>query len=350
MNESLNDDESRVTQKDVAELAGVSRGIVSYVINNGPRPVAPETRERVLQAIAQLGYRPNKHAQQLMREQWGSVAGRDLGLILPRVSLLKRPYYGGILAGIYETAHDHHYRIRFMRFFNELENPALFNELIHREEISGLLLMSLNQCIESEADHERIEQIRERMDNIVCLEWEMEGLPSVSFDRAAASYKATAHLIKLGYNDIVYLGQADERVRGYRQALNEHHLPFDAASMFYAYNLAGGYQEIGNMMAQRGRPRAIVAGSDEVAFGILRGLREHHITVPHEVALTSIDNIPMSAYATPSLTTVNVPTVEMGRLAVEALIRLTQGTSRTPVSNLLPVNLVIRESCGALPL
>jgi LacI family transcriptional regulator len=347
MNQHSNDDENRVTQKDVAELAGVSRGIVSYVINNGPRPVAPETRERVLQAIAQLGYRPNKHAQQLMREQWGSVAGRDLGLILPSVSLLKRPYYGGILAGIYETAHDHHYRIRFMRFYNELENPALFNELIHREEISGLILMSINQSIQSDADHERIEQIRERMENIVCLEWQMDGLPSVSFDRAAASYKATAHLIKLGYQDIVYLGQEDERVRGYRQALMEHQMPFDPASTFYAYNLAGGYKEVGNMVAQRGRPRAIVAGSDEVAFGILRALREHHISVPQEVALTSIDNIPMSAYATPSLTTVNVPTVEMGRLAVETLIRLTQGTPRTPVSNLLPVNLVVRESCGA---
>lgn len=126
-----------VTQEDVARLAGVSRGIVSYVINNGPRSVAPETRERVLEAIAELGYRPNKHAQQLMREQWGSVAERDFGLILPNVTLLQRPYYGTILASIYQTVHDFHYRIRFIRFFDELQNPALFNELIHREEILG---------------------------------------------------------------------------------------------------------------------------------------------------------------------------------------------------------------------
>lgn len=336
---------TKVTQKDVAERAGVSRGIVSYVINNGPRAVAPETRSRVLQAIEELGYRPNKHAQQLMREQWGSVAARDFGLILPDVVLLQRPYYGSVLAGIHQTAHDHHYRIRFMRFFDELQNPALFNELIHREEISGLILMSLDQCLVTDADRKLVEQMRQRIDNIVCLEWHLEGLPSVSFDRAAAARMATAHLLQSGYRDVVYLGMEDERVMGFHQARMEYNLPVSSVTVFLAKDLASGYEEIDHVLAQ-GQPRAIVAGSDEVAFGILRRLRERNIAVPQEIALASIDNIPMAAYACPPLTTVNVPKMNMGRVAVEVLVNYEKDNQKPAILNLLPTKLIIRESCG----
>ncbi|MBP8002525.1 MAG: LacI family DNA-binding transcriptional regulator [Chloroflexi bacterium] len=338
-----------VTQEDVARLAGVSRGIVSYVINNGPRSVAPETRERVLEAIAELGYRPNKHAQQLMREQWGSVAERDFGLILPNVTLLQRPYYGTILASIYQTVHDFHYRIRFIRFFDELQNPALFNELIHREEISGLILMSLDQVIASESDRQLVTQIRERIDNVVCLEWQLDGLPSVSFDRTAAAYKATSHLIKLGYQDILYLGMGDERVKGFHQARIENELPYTLNSVFFAHDLDSGYHEMGRILAEKLTPRAIMAGSDEVAFGILRQLREQNIAVPHDIALVSIDNVPMAAFAAPSLTTIDVPKIDMGRVAVEVLVNNGKGKVNSSIVNLLPAKLIVRESCGALP-
>lgn len=339
--------QTAVTQEDVAKLAGVSRGIVSYVINNGPRAVAPETRERVLEAIAELGYRPNKHAQQLMREQWGSVAERDFGLILPNVTLLQRPYYGSILASIHQTAHDSHYRIRFIRFFDELQNPALFNELIHREEISGLILMALDQAITSESDRELVEQIRERIDNVVCLEWQLDGLPSVSFDRAAAAYKATSHLIKLGYQDILYLGMEDERVTGYHQARLENELPYTPNSVFFAHDLDSGYHEMRRILAEKPIPQAIMAGSDEVAFGILRQLREQNVSVPQEIALVSIDNIPMAPFAAPPLTTIDVPKIDMGRVAVEVLVNNGKGKGNASIVNLLPTKLIVRESCGA---
>lgn len=335
-----------VTQKDVADRAGVSRAMVSYVLNDGPRSVAPETRERVLKAIADLGYRPNKHAQNLMREQWDSVAKKELGLILPDANLLLRPYYGAILAGIYQTAHQANYRIRFMRFFDELKNPVLFNQLIHREEISGLILMSLDQCLQNDEDRAQIDEIRARMANIVCVEWQLEGLPSVWFDRAAAAFKATKHLIGLGHARILYLGQIDQRVGGYQQALRESGLP-EPFPTSHAFDAEGGYQAIEEFLAAGNRPQAIVAGSDEVAFGILRGLRERQLAVPQDVALASIDNIDMSAFAAPPLTTINVPKMEMGQFAVEVLDKYARERAHTPVMTLLPINLVVRESCGA---
>ena len=110
--------EKHATQNDVAKLAGVTRSLVSYVLNGTDRAVAPETRKKILQAIDELGYRPNR-----------------LGVILPSPAMLIRPYCTEILSGIFTAAHRAGNHIRFLRFFSELENPALFNRLIHDEEL-----------------------------------------------------------------------------------------------------------------------------------------------------------------------------------------------------------------------
>jgi len=118
---------ARVTQKDVARRAGVSTSVVSYVINNGPRSISPATRRRVLQAIEELGYRPNKHAQLLLRSRLGAEqATREFGIIVGgKRSIFTRPFYGDILAGIYQEAHRLHMRVRFLQFLGDLRPPAL---------------------------------------------------------------------------------------------------------------------------------------------------------------------------------------------------------------------------------
>ena len=109
-------EKSIITQNDVAERAGVSRGVVSYVINNGPRDVAPETRERVLAAIQELDYRPNKHAQRL--KLGGASARKSLGIVAGGQSfnVLERPYYNIILSGLFEEAHRLGQEVRFLKF------------------------------------------------------------------------------------------------------------------------------------------------------------------------------------------------------------------------------------------
>ncbi len=147
-----NEQERHVTQADVARLAGVSRSVVSYVINGGPRSVSENARQRVLGAIQQLNYRPNKHAQMLIQEKWDSVAAKQLGVIIGSVNAFKRPYYGEILAGLHEEAHGRGHHIRFIRLFEALRNPALLNQIVHRHEVSGLVLLALDQVLHTEAD------------------------------------------------------------------------------------------------------------------------------------------------------------------------------------------------------
>ncbi len=337
---------AKITQEDVARHAGVSRGVVSYVVNNGPRQVAPETRERVLKAIEELGYRPNKHAQRLMREQGDSVADKQFGLVLTDPSMLRRPYYGSILSGIHQTAHAQNCHIRFIRFFDELRNPVLFNELVHEEEISGLLLMSLDQVIRGEEDKHLIRHIQSRIKNIICIEWEWEDLPSINFNRAEATYKATRHLIERGHQSIIYVGQEDNRELGYHQACLESNLPASVHYVTPSANMVNSYELAASLLMLNPRPTAITAGCDEVAIGLLKAFSDLGVHVPEDIAIASIDNIPVAEFITPSLTTVDVPQTDLGRMAVDMLINRAKQPDMPIASMLLPVKLIVRESSG----
>ncbi|MBN1648812.1 MAG: LacI family DNA-binding transcriptional regulator [Spirochaetales bacterium] len=334
-----------VTQDDVARKAGVSRSIVSYVLNGEPRPVAPDTKKRIIAAIEELGYRPNKYAQMLMKSKYDALAEKQFGIVLSDVFMLRRPYYADILAGIHTTAHEKDHHIRFIRFFYDLKDPLLFNELIHREEISGLLLIALDQSIHSEEELRLIRQIRERISNIVCIDWHLEGFPSINFNRQEAAFHATKHLLELGYTDLAYIGPDDNRITGYQQALVQNQLPIQGIYPLQNSNLKTGHDTCMELIAGNRLPRAIFGGTDEVSIGILRCLSKHDIRVPDQVAVISIDNIEMAEYCNPPLTTENVDTFQMGRIAVETLIHRAANPNQIPTLTLLPTRLVVRESC-----
>lgn len=345
----------RVTQKDVAERAGVSTSIVSYVINNGPRPVAEATRRRVLDAIEELEYRPNKYAQMLMRNKWESEAAtRHFGIVVGGgPSMFMRPFYAGVLSGIYDEAHRRRMRVRFIQFLENLADPILFNELIHPEEIAGLILLAVDVDRVATEHRALVERMTERIDNIVCLERKWENLPAVIFDRSNAARLAVSHLIGLGHRAIGFLGNPDERQLGYRATMMEHELPIVpewTAQTVVDNTPEDGCRQVMEIMqrAEDQAPSAFFAASDEVAMGAIKGLQQLGLRVPQDVALVGVDDIPPAAYLSPTLTTVRVPKVRMGAHGVRALSDLSdQPADGLPVSTLLPLELIVRESCGA---
>ena len=219
-----------VTQEDVAREAGVSRAIVSYVLNNGPRKVSDETRTRVLTAIRELGYRPNKYAQRL--KMGANAAQNSIGIIAggKGYNLLERPYYSVILASLFDRAHHLNQNIRFFTFFEALEDPVFFNRNVHREEISSLIFLLPASILEHPQHATLMPQIIERIDNIICLERSIYNLPALIFDVAAAAQLAVEHLIGLGHQRIGFLSLSDERLDGYKRTLGMHSIPFDAES------------------------------------------------------------------------------------------------------------------------
>ncbi len=236
--------EKNITQNDVAKRAGVTRSMVSTVLKETHRSDAPATREKILNAIEELGYRPNKYAQALLTGE-EALAKKHIGVILYSDEIFLRPYYTEILSGIYTAAHKASYHVRFIRFFNELKDPILFNSLIHMKEISGLLLLAVDQALKTPEDRNILQKVSERIKQIVCIDWKEEGLSSVLFDRQEAAYKAVQCLLSKGYTDIAYIGQLDERVRGFRQAFLENNCTsIPQLRISGALDMASGYASV----------------------------------------------------------------------------------------------------------
>lgn len=340
---------AKVTQAEVAEQAGVSRTVVSYVINNGPRTVSPETRDRVLAAIEALGYRPNKHAQGLKFSDVQQARGQ-IGIILGGNSdFLNRPYFSAILANIYREANRQGHQVRFLTFFDELKNPVFFNRNIHPEEISGLILIASDVILRDPQWPDFLERVRERLDNIVSLEHALGDVPAVLFDRVQAARMAVEHLAGLGHTRIAFVGLPDNRMEGYQQGLSAWGLA--------AWPLLGwpdtqhtpqaGYQVTQQLMRHSERPTAIFATSDEVALGVLAALYDLGISAPGEVALVSIDDVAIASLTRPALTTVQVPKESFATYAFRILETHARYPDSTPASVVLPTKLIVRESCGA---
>jgi DNA-binding LacI/PurR family transcriptional regulator len=259
--------------------------------------------------------------------------------------MFMRPYYTEILAGIHSAAHEKGFHIRFIRFYDDLKDPVLFNQLIHSEEICGLLLLAIDKCLAAPEDWKLLERVQAQIEQIVCIDWQAPGLSSVSIDRQAAALQVTDYLFKQGYMDIVYIGQSDQRIAGFKQAFIERDFDISGLYIAYAFDMESGYNAVLSLHKNRNTlPRAIFAGSDEVALGILLYLHEQGITVPDNTAVISMDNIEIAAYTNPQLTTMNVQKRAMGYRAVEMIVNHTARQGENALTLLLPTNLVIRKS------
>jgi LacI family transcriptional regulator len=339
-----------ITQADVAQKAGVSRAIVSYVLNNGPRSVSRKTKERVLNAIEELGYRPNEHAQRL---RMGTKASKDaIGIVIGGKSynFIERPYYNRILAGLYDSAFQLNQQIRFITFFDALRDPIFFNTNIHTESISSLIFILPRLIAESAENEALMRKIIERVGKVICLEESFYDLPAVVFDRAKAARMAVEHLIGLGHKRIAFLAIADKRLSGYKRALAEAGLPFDESLVHYfepATPTKSAYEITAKLVAGSGVPTALFAATDESAIAAMAAIQDAGLSVPGDIAITSIDNIEMAALVRPSLTTVRVPKKSMANLAVQYLSADGSFELKKDMSLVLPIELMIRESCGA---
>ena len=334
-----------ITQNDVAKAAGVTRSIVSYVINGTKgRSVAPATRQRILEAIEKLDYRPNKAAQAL---QQGDIAfaAKKIGVIIRSAHTFLRPYYAEILAGVHLEAHRQNLHVSFIRFFDEMRNPLLFNSLIHEQEIGGLVLIAVDQCLAAAEDEKLMLRIKTRLSKVVCVDFEYEDLPCVMFDRREAARQACLYALGKGYHSIGYVGQNDQRFLGINDVMTQSGTTVaDSFLLAEPYDAHGGFCAIEALERER-IPRVVFCGCDEVATGVLSALGKRGLRVPDDVAVVSIDNIEGSQYTCPPLTTMDVQKRAMGEQAVKMITEGKAQSGQNACKVILPSSLVVRESC-----
>ncbi len=328
----------RVTRTDVAREAGTSVAVVSYVINNGPRPVASQTRLRVLAAIEKTGYRPNGIAKAL-----ASGTTQTYGLVVPNIS---NPFISSMAHALQQAAFaDGKVLLLGDAGDDRQRERDIINNLLHRQ-VDGLIYTSVDR-------HPYIDLIMASGTPCVMIDRIDKNLnvSSIQVNEEQAANRATRHLIEHGYRDIgIICGpttmlNTQDRLRGWRQALEDAGLNVNASWIFSTdYTRAGGYEATQRLL--RGpRPRALFTTNEQQALGCLRALAEHGLNVPDDVALVCFNATPESQYNVPSLTAVCQPVTRMAQAAV-GMLKAWDGEARHCE---FAFDLQHGESCGCKP-
>lgn len=338
------------TIRDVAKLADVSVATVSRVLNNDTKyKMTDETRSRVWQAVTQLNYKTKVHAKPGGNDdtnQRNNKGSQKIGCILSVIKdKYNDPYFMSILSGIEARLKENGYELSFIKTGAELEDKkVLYNTF--GESISGLILM---ESLSSDT----YQFIRNQVPNVVGIDTKWEDIDNVGYDHYNVSNIAVSHLIGKGHKQIGYIGgsgitrniKESLRYRGFYSSLHAAGLEVNPDWVIdCAWDEEVCFKEVERLCKESNYPTAFFVASDLMAMAALSSLYRNGISVPNEVAVIGLSNIEVSKYSNPPLTTIEIPTKEIGMVAVDLLISRLNGDKLLPKKLFLPINLIQRSS------
>lgn len=334
------------TLEEVAQLAGVSRSTVSRVINHSPH-VSSDTRAKVWRAIEDSGYQPHAAARSLVTNRT-----RVISVIIPEAvnTLFSDPFFPLVLRGATDACNAHRYQLMLSLFTASAERQEMYRRVLYSGLVDGVIVAS------SPLDDPLVPDLQEDQILFVSIgRHPDDGVHYVDVDNVGGARMATEHLIRLGHRRVSTItGPLDtvagqDRLRGYRQALEGRHIPVEDALI-----VEGDFTEgSGRAAAQQllsVSPDAIFAASDVMAIGALRAARDAGLLIPHDIAVVGFDDVPAAAMVEPALTTVRQPIERLGSMAVEVLLDMLDNEQDAETAThriVLPTELVVRASCGA---
>lgn len=314
-----------VTIADVAKRAGVSKTTVSHALS-GKRPVAPETRARIIQVIEELGFHPNQLARSLRIQQTQLVA-----LIIPDIT---NPFYPVLARGLQDALKEQGYSMILCNTDSLLQQEMAFvGEAIHRK-VDGIALASL---------YNRAEELRDVIENggmsFVSIGTGIihPDVDRVMIDEQQSIGEAINYLLERGHRHIALLGGSQDhtpaqlRLAAYRHALEQAQIPFREEFVVQkAFTREGGELAMRALLARfpsfTQRPTAILCANDLIAIGAMRVTQEAGFSIPEDIAFVGIDDIDAAAFISPSLTTILNPAYEIGQICGRLLLERMQGT------------------------
>jgi LacI family transcriptional regulator len=328
--------ERRTTLAAIAAAAGVSLPTVSKVVNGRP-DVAPETRARVERLLDEHHY---------MRS--GTRRHRRSGLVDLVFNGLDSPWAVEILRGVEDWGALHETGVAVSSVRHGNARPASWTSALASHDTDGVILVT------SELTGAQLEQLRSAGIPLVVVDPvnpPPADLPSVGATNWAGGLAATEHLLGLGHRRIgAIAGPGDylcsrARIDGYRSALERAGIGFDAGLVRNGdFQHEGGFARGGELLDQPDRPTAIFAGSDQQAFGVYEAARQRGLRVPQDLSVVGFDDLPVTRWVSPPLTTVRQPLAEMGRAAAAMLGDLIEDIPLRSNRVELSTELIVRES------
>ncbi|AXF78519.1 DNA-binding transcriptional regulator CytR [Erwinia tracheiphila] len=333
-----NQEASGATMRDVAKKAGVSTATVSRTLMN-PDKVSAATRQKVEEAVIAVGYSPNGITRNARRTE-----SRTILVIVPNIC---DPFFSEIIRGIEVVAADRGYLVLIGDCAHQTCHEQSFLNLIMTRQVDGMIMLGSQLPFESTPE-ERQNLPPMVMANEFAPELE---LPSVHIDNLTAAFEAVNHLLKLGHSRIACIAGPHDmplcqyRLQGYIQALQRHGIvaePRYIARVDFTFD--AGATAMKQLMALPAPPDALFCHSDILALGAMAQAKNMGLRIPQDLSLIGFDDIELSRYSDPPLTTVIQPRFNIGREAMSLLLEQLQGKMVSNGSRLLDFELKIRGS------
>ena len=327
-----------VTIEDVAKHAGVSDATVSRVLSNKPH-VRDEVRQRVLVAVAELGYQPSRVARSLRAQR-----SKTIGLI---ISDIQNPFFTALVRAVEDVANANQHAIFLCNTDEDIEKEKVYIDLMQSEHVAGVLITPTRETGGS------AKKLIDANIPVVVMDRYISDadVDTVVVDNVRGAYSVVQHLIEMGHRRIgAVIGAAAittgrERMEGYVQALVKNGLPVLPELMqANRPNQLWGYKLTEKILALPEPPTALFTGNVLLTIGALRAISDRSLVIPRDIAVAAYDETDWASLIVPALTTVEQPTYEVGKVAAELLLKRIQDNTRPRQKIMLQTRLHIRQS------
>lgn len=326
--------------RDVARLAGVSVATVSRALSN-PEKVSDESLEKVHKAISQVGYRPN-----MLARNFRSARAYAVVVLVPDIA---NPFYSLFIRALEDRAQQKGYAVLLGDTRGTPEREMEYIRRVETRLADGIVQLRPS----SEKSQNNIPPDIPCVNACGC---EYTTGPAIRIDNRAAAKTMVNYLISLGHKRIgVISGLKDnphaiDRLEGYKEALADAGLPFEKDLVAEGdFTMWSGLNAAFQFCNMKVRPTAVFSMNDEMAIGAMQTLKNQGIRIPEDMSVTGFDDIAYAKYSDPSLTTISQPAEEMGKMAMDMLLKVIEGEPLSQRECVLPTEFIIRKSTGPAP-